>query len=57
MGESVSAIADSWKQQAPLNIVEIRYKDPPVDFTDYVVGSMIYIDGGMRLYPGIETGG
>ncbi|MFN0198534.1 MAG: SDR family oxidoreductase [Planctomycetaceae bacterium] len=27
------------------------------DFTDYLVGSTIYIDGGMTLYPGFETGG
>ena len=27
------------------------------DFTDYIVGSTIYIDGGMTLYPGFETGG
>ena len=27
------------------------------DFTDYVVGSTLYIDGGMTLYPGFETGG
>ena len=27
------------------------------DFTDYLVGSTIYVDGGMTLYPGFETGG
>jgi glucose 1-dehydrogenase len=27
------------------------------DHSDYVVGSTIYIDGGMTLYPGFETGG
>jgi glucose 1-dehydrogenase len=27
------------------------------DFTDYIVGSTIYVDGGMTLYPGFETGG
>jgi glucose 1-dehydrogenase len=27
------------------------------DDSDYVVGSTIYIDGGMTLYPGFETGG
>jgi len=27
------------------------------DFTDYVVGTTLYIDGGMTLYPGFETGG
>lgn len=27
------------------------------DFTDYMVGSTIFIDGGMTLYPGFETGG
>lgn len=27
------------------------------DFTDYIIGSTIYVDGGMMLYPGFETGG
>jgi glucose 1-dehydrogenase len=27
------------------------------DDSDYVVGSTLYIDGGMTLYPGFETGG
>lgn len=27
------------------------------DFTDYIVGSTIFIDGGMTLYPGFESGG
>ena len=27
------------------------------DFTDYIVGATIYMDGGMTLYPGFETGG
>ena len=27
------------------------------DDSDYVVGSTIYMDGGMTLYPGFETGG
>ncbi len=27
------------------------------DHSDYVVGSTLYIDGGMTLYPGFETGG
>jgi glucose 1-dehydrogenase len=27
------------------------------DFTDYVIGTTLYIDGGMTLYPGFETGG
>ncbi|MHC2296643.1 NAD(P)-dependent dehydrogenase (short-subunit alcohol dehydrogenase family) [Rhizobium mongolense] len=27
------------------------------DFTDYIVGSTIYVDGGMTVYPGFETGG
>jgi glucose 1-dehydrogenase len=27
------------------------------DFTDYVVGTTLYIDGGMTLYPGFESGG
>jgi glucose 1-dehydrogenase len=27
------------------------------DFTDYLVGTTLYIDGGMTLYPGFETGG
>jgi glucose 1-dehydrogenase len=27
------------------------------DFTDYIVGTTLYIDGGMTLYPGFESGG
>jgi glucose 1-dehydrogenase len=27
------------------------------DFTDYMVGSTMFVDGGMTLYPGFETGG
>lgn len=27
------------------------------DFTDYLVGTTLYIDGGMTLYPGFESGG
>ena len=27
------------------------------DDSDYVVGSTLFIDGGMTLYPGFETGG
>ena len=27
------------------------------DFTDYLGGLTIYINGGMTLYPGFETGG
>jgi len=27
------------------------------DFTDYVVGTTLFIDGGMTLYPGFEAGG
>lgn len=27
------------------------------DFTDYLVGTTLYIDGGMTLYPGFEAGG
>ena len=27
------------------------------DYSDYLVGSTIYLDGGMTLYPGFETGG
>jgi glucose 1-dehydrogenase len=27
------------------------------DFSDYVVGTTLFIDGGMTLYPGFETGG
>jgi glucose 1-dehydrogenase len=26
------------------------------DFTDYIVAATIYVDGGMTLYPGFETG-
>jgi glucose 1-dehydrogenase len=27
------------------------------DFSDYIVGSTIFVDGGMMLYPGFEEGG
>jgi glucose 1-dehydrogenase len=27
------------------------------DFTDYVIGTTLFIDGGMTLYPGFESGG
>lgn len=27
------------------------------DFSDYVIGTTLFIDGGMTLYPGFETGG
>jgi glucose 1-dehydrogenase len=27
------------------------------DDSDYVTGATIYVDGGMTLYPGFETGG
>lgn len=27
------------------------------DFTDYIVGTTLYVDGGMTLYPGFESGG
>lgn len=27
------------------------------DYSDYVTGTSLYIDGGMTLYPGFETGG
>jgi glucose 1-dehydrogenase len=27
------------------------------DFSDYVVGTTLFVDGGMTLYPGFETGG
>jgi glucose 1-dehydrogenase len=27
------------------------------DFTDYIVGTTLFIDGGMTLYPGFESGG
>jgi hypothetical protein len=27
------------------------------DVSDYIVGSTIYVDGGMTLYPGFECGG
>jgi glucose 1-dehydrogenase len=27
------------------------------DFSDYIVGTTLFIDGGMTLYPGFETGG
>ena len=27
------------------------------DLSDYIVGTTIYVDGGMTLYPGFEKGG
>ena len=27
------------------------------DDSDYITGATIYVDGGMTLYPGFETGG
>lgn len=27
------------------------------DLLDYVVGSTLYVDGGMTLFPGFATGG
>jgi glucose 1-dehydrogenase len=27
------------------------------DYADYITGQTIYVDGGMTLYPGFETGG
>jgi glucose 1-dehydrogenase len=27
------------------------------DESDYITGATIYVDGGMTLYPGFETGG
>ena len=27
------------------------------DFSDYIVGTTLFVDGGMTLYPGFETGG
>jgi len=27
------------------------------DFTDYIVGTTLFVDGGMTLYPGFESGG
>jgi glucose 1-dehydrogenase len=27
------------------------------DESDYVVGTTLFVDGGMTLYPGFETGG
>jgi glucose 1-dehydrogenase len=27
------------------------------DYADYITGASIFIDGGMTLYPGFETGG
>jgi glucose 1-dehydrogenase len=27
------------------------------DYADYITGASIFVDGGMSLYPGFETGG
>ena len=27
------------------------------DDSDYITGTTLYVDGGMTLYPGFETGG
>jgi glucose 1-dehydrogenase len=27
------------------------------DYSDYINGICLYVDGGMTLYPGFETGG
>jgi len=27
------------------------------DYSDYINGTTLYVDGGMTLYPGFETGG
>jgi glucose 1-dehydrogenase len=27
------------------------------DYADYITGQSLYVDGGMTLYPGFETGG
>jgi glucose 1-dehydrogenase len=27
------------------------------DFSDYITGATIFVDGGMTLYPGFATGG
>lgn len=27
------------------------------DYADYITGTSIYVDGGMTLYPGFESGG
>ena len=28
-----------------------------LDYSDYVVGATLFVDGGMTLYPGFATGG
>lgn len=39
--------------------VMINYHSDPdaADEADYIVGTTIYVDGGMMLYPGFSTGG
>ena len=27
------------------------------DYADYITGTSLFVDGGMTLYPGFETGG
>jgi NAD(P)-dependent dehydrogenase (short-subunit alcohol dehydrogenase family) len=27
------------------------------DYADYITGTSVYVDGGMMLYPGFESGG
>ena len=45
----------AWMVGALKAVEEIHGFDPRT--ADYIVGTSIYVDGGMTLYPGFATGG